>query len=279
MKSCKIWGRTFSALVLGIILFAENSSFARTRAEVLDTAKIYADLPWKPTTYNLLDVKNHRDNITEGDETKIDGSDGIDDRAFKWDDSLNPPQWVFSTRNWPFGVCSTCTYHGEAYAFGQWNTTETFKSSLALENPKWIAGKRSGDALPANYAGFTGLDCSGFVSRLLVLRRHYSTLELPGYGLAISTGALKRGDFLDRMVIEMLAQDGTSGEEILPTMAQKIKSNNGVTREAVMDFLSGQIKQGNIKAEKVRPLLESAARNETEKALKEKAAKILKTIE
>ena len=200
MKSYKVWWRTFLTLFLGIILFAENSSYARTRAEVLDIAKIYADLSWKPTAYNLLDVKNHRDNLTEGDETKIGGSDGIDDRAFKWDNSLTPPQWIFSTQNWPFEVCSTCTYHGEAYALGIDDTTTTFKSKLDETNggESWIAGREDEKVLPGGYLGVTGIDCSRFASRLIELEPTTWTGMLKSISSPISYREMKKGDWLFR---------------------------------------------------------------------------------
>lgn len=96
--------------------------------------------------------------------------------------------------------------------------------------------------------------------------------------LLVELAGLKEGAQL-KTVLEMLNQDGTSGEDALPIMAKKIKSKDKITREAVIDFLSNQIKQGNMKVDRVRPLLESAAQNETEKALKEKTARMLKAIE
>jgi len=199
MKRVRVSKRIFLALLFGILLSAD-SVWARTRDEVLDSAKVYADLLWKPTIYNLLDVKNHRDNLTEGDETKIDGSDGIDDRAFKWNSKDTPPRWRYSKSNWPFEVCSTCTYHGEAYALSIDDTTTTFKNKLEEKDGEksWIAGSVGDEVLPGGYLGFAGIDCSRFASQLIKLDPTTWTKELKAISRPISYKDLKKGDWLFR---------------------------------------------------------------------------------
>lgn len=97
-------------------------------------------------------------------------------------------------------------------------------------------------------------------------------------GLLIQLAAAKEDAAL-KTVLEMLKKGSVGGEESLPIMEKKLRSSNKITREVVIDFLGDQVERGAIKAEKARPLLESAARNETEKALKEKATRMLKAIE
>ncbi|HNT30693.1 MAG TPA: hypothetical protein PKL83_07110, partial [bacterium] len=166
---------------------------AKTRQEVISDAAAYASYSWTVERKNLKDVLRCEQGLMIPDSE----GDGLDDRGQVG--STETATCAYYPSLWPFVVGSTVT--GEAYAYGYWDTTGTFKTRLGLEDPSWIAAKRSEDSLPPNYAGFTGLDCSGYISRLLGLGRHYSTLELPEYGLKISTSVLKRGDFLDRYVI------------------------------------------------------------------------------
>jgi hypothetical protein len=248
MKRVRVSKRVFPALLFGIILSAD-SVWARTRDEVLDSAKLYTDLLWKPTTYNLLDVKNHRDNLTEGDETKIDGSDGIDDRAFKWDDSLNPPRWVFSTRNWPFEVCSTCTYQGEAYAFAFWDSTATFSNKLNLGR---IAGARQEDSDAdknniiddSAITRFTGTDCSGFVARAWgfaspKLSDKLGTKGIANYAALVSTGVLRAGDVLNRFGKHTILVRSVSPLENVVRSGLEYRNRVAVTHAAVNLFSNG----------------------------------------
>jgi len=186
-----------------LLLFLNSAVFARTRDEVLIDAAGYSVLPWTPAERNILDSYNlFRDSYVPLASLKV-STDGIDDRFFKWNTQVTPPRWEYSESNWPFVVGSTV--HGEAYAFSHWDTTGTFKTRLALEDKKWIAGRRGigsppyAEPLPAGYDGFSGLDCSGYLSELLGLSRHYSTGELKGLALKISTADVKAGDWLFRV--------------------------------------------------------------------------------
>lgn len=81
-----------------------------------------------------------------------------------------------------------------------------------------------------------------------------------------------------KTVLEMLSQDGTSGEETLPIIAKKLESNDVVSREAAIDFLFGQMRQGNIKSGKIKPILDVAVRKEKNKAIKAKAEELLEEL-
>ena len=77
----------------------------------------------------------------------------------------------------------------------------------------------------------------------------------------------------------MLNRHGTSGEEALPTIKKKLQSKDEITRLAVLEFLLNQVEQGNIKAVKAKPVVESCISAEKEKNTKNKAEEIFKKIE
>jgi hypothetical protein len=201
-------------LLCWLLLLLNSTAFARTRENVLTDAAAYSVFPWKPETKNILDSYNlFRDSYVPVASLQV-STDGVDDRFFKWNDKVTPPRWEYSKSNWPFEVCSTCTYHGEAYALGDdvitwgWESTSAFKARLEHVSERWIAGRtRSAQTLPTSgyYTGFTGIDCSGFVSRLWATenpplnRRHLGTGEIPGYTLSIDRRTqLKPGDILNK---------------------------------------------------------------------------------
>ncbi|MFA6253492.1 MAG: hypothetical protein WC687_04475 [Patescibacteria group bacterium] len=140
--------------------FVANLS-ATTRAQVVAAGPAYSGYSWTCHQRNLLDADD----------------DGIDDR----------PDWPFATNS---------NYTGEAYSWGYWDKPSDFGSNVNLETANWIAGKRDVDALPPGYAGFTGLDCSGFVSRILSLASHQATGDLQALSVPVSTSDLKMGDLL-----------------------------------------------------------------------------------
>ena len=125
-----------------LVLFVSSAAFARTREEVLAEAGAYAAVSWEPSGNNILDSYNLIRDSYVPPENLQRSSDGVDDRFYKWNDKLVPPRWVYSKSNWPFEVCSTCTYHGEAYAWGIDHTTDSFKEKLKtnslLKNPCFV---------------------------------------------------------------------------------------------------------------------------------------------
>lgn len=95
--------------------------------------------------------------------------------------------------------------------------------------------------------------------------------------LLVKIAELKEGARL-KTVLEMLNQDGTSGEETLPIITKKLESNDALSREAAVDFLRGQVQQGNIKSAKIKPILDGALRKEKNKVVKAKGEKLLKEL-
>lgn len=174
-------------------MFLSCEVLARTRTEVINQitqANSYLNCSWSVKSNNILDLKNHKDNLTMNPAP--DGQDGIDDRAYSWDTTNS--KWIISVSNWPFRVNDNVT--GEAYTWGQWDTSTDFDSKVKKTTEKWIAGKRDIDTLPTGYNGFTGLDCSGFVSRCLGISNHKSTNELQAISRNITPNEVKKGDLL-----------------------------------------------------------------------------------
>lgn len=95
--------------------------------------------------------------------------------------------------------------------------------------------------------------------------------------LLLRIAELKEGPRL-QTVLEMLNQDGTSGEETLPIMTKKLGSNDKISREAALDFLRGQVQQGNLKAFQVKPLIKNAVGRERNKAVKTKGEALLREL-
>ena len=95
--------------------------------------------------------------------------------------------------------------------------------------------------------------------------------------LLVRVVELKEGARL-KTVLEMLNQDGTSGEETLPIIAKKLESKDAISREAAVNFLRGQAQQGNIKSDKIKPILESALEREKNKDIKSNGEKLLKEL-
>ena len=192
-------------IFLGLLLFQSvfaSLVSARTRENVISDAIVYSAYNWTPSQNNLLDVKVHIEGSTQA---PMAGSDGIDDRAFRLikqdDESMI---WKSSTFYWPF--VKNVPVDGEAYAFSQWHTTTTFKYDVDLSTEKWIAGRRGmgtptvPESLPpSGYAGFTGTDCSGFVSNLVKLNKYTYTGGLKDIAVQISTDKIKAGDWFFRV--------------------------------------------------------------------------------
>jgi len=197
-------------ILLAIVLFIPSIILAKTRQEVIDDAIVYSNYTWKPITSNLLDVKHCDANAsTTTYPTKmVAGRNGIDDRREFYNQENR--RCETSSSSWPFEVCSTCTYQGEAYAFGLWDTTTTFTTKLSANK---IAGARAKDTdansdrildTGAEYR-FTGIDCSGFVARVWGItstkikdKPGTPTLATNNYALLIATEDLKSGDILLR---------------------------------------------------------------------------------
>jgi hypothetical protein len=192
--------------VIFLIIVFSGNIFARTRAEVVNDANNYASYRWSVSGSNILDTKTYK---YVGNQIIVTTSspDNIDDRS---QESIIDDEVRYSTAGnrswWPYFIDDNV--QGEGYAWGGWkdnpfrqwgaDTTTTFESRLSSAN-RWIAGARKGDTLPNGYYGFTGIDCSGFITRVIGFKGyHYSTGELITYALSISTDNLKVGDILDK---------------------------------------------------------------------------------
>jgi hypothetical protein len=217
-----------------ILIFAvmlSQSLFSRTRQQVIDEANIYKNYPWTVGANNILDTKKY--NITTGQwEEGI--PDGIDDRMGpiirNADKTTN---WAAMRANWPFQV--NTTYTGEAYAFGGWSGSKVFgydttnefslkiKSLSPYSGEKWIAGSKEEEMgtgpnkdtiIPTGYAGFAGIDCSGFVSRCLNLKEKKNTTGLTNICVKINTlKDLKQGDIIDRVPKHVVIFSNWANEE------------------------------------------------------------------
>ena len=192
-------------LFLAMSLLVTNG-YSRTRADVISDADIYANYAWPIGSKNILDVKRY----IVGSVTPVPGEqDGIDDRMGAINNldgnniiDINDIS-AQNRRYWPFVVGNT--YPGEAYAYGEWDTTTTFKNKLDSPVYNYIAGNvSSSQLLPVGYEGFTGIDCSGFVARLLgftsgKIEDKIGTSGLLNYTRSIMRATeLKRGDILNR---------------------------------------------------------------------------------
>jgi len=85
---------------------------------------------------------------------------------------------------------------------------------------------------------------------------------------------VREGEKLKKAMRIMQAK-GVSYSKDLPLLAKKIKSNNPVTREAIVDFLDSQVISGNLKKETVVPILEEAKNSEHDQRVKLKLEGIL----
>ena len=205
-----------SAILLGVNLFA------RTRTQVIEEANNYKNFQWKVGDDNILDTVKRAEKQSDGTwkilEKEVQGQkDGIDDRMEIYDDNgnkkIDDEDWAAMRANWPFKPEDKVT--GEAYAWAGWvgniqwggDTTNLFSQRLKDSVNKWIAGAREEDCHTTNiqkiikggYKGYTGIDCSGFISRLWKPTNtlfKISTESMSNYCVKIPFLDLKPGDIL-----------------------------------------------------------------------------------
>jgi hypothetical protein len=206
--------------LLFLILFLPSIVLGkvRTRSDVINDAMVYKDLFWTPRVDNLLDVKHcdvYADTTTYPDRM-VPGSNGIDDRAEYLYKEGYKLKCGHSTNLWPFEVGNT--YTGEAYAWGYGHhvtfemrpvgATYPYKSFEEYLSEGRVAGARKGERDRdgvligdlGNNDDFTGIDCSGFITRVWGIKDyHYGTGLLPAYSIRISPDKLKAGDILLRI--------------------------------------------------------------------------------
>lgn len=211
-------GLTF---MLFLTLFLPLFVLGKTRQQVIDDVIVYTTYSWTPKNNNLLDAQSCV--VFERNSVKIatmtSGSNNIDDRREK----PIGDKCEVSSKNWPFEVCSTCTYIGEAYAYGGWDSVNEFATNISTN---WIVGRRGignpmvPEPLPSTgkYKGFTGIDCSGLVSRVINLSDHIWTGDLKNkYVIIVSTDKIKKGDLLfmvERNHVVIVSDDKLSGGNV-----------------------------------------------------------------
>jgi len=164
---------------------------AKTRQDVISDAAEYASYSWPVEKKNLRDVLR----CDQGAMIADSEGDGLDDRGQVG--STQTATCAYYPSLWPFVIGSTVT--GEAYGFGVKDSSATFVSRIK-SGLKWIAGKKDGDSFPAgfDYKGFTGVDCSGFISRIFELPKPLYTdvARLKEYSVPVQIKDLKKGDWL-----------------------------------------------------------------------------------
>ena len=210
-------------IFLIIIIILSNNLFARTRTEVIEEANAYKDYSWTVGPNNILDIRKravkNASGIYEILRPEEAGQDGIDDRMnivdLDKDLILDDEDWAAMRANWPFKPEDEVT--GEAYAYGyahyakpdmkppddvlkKWyaNQTKSFEEYLAEGR---IAGRKADDAYDTRGSKtFTGLDCSGFITRVWGSLDYHLSTELLGdkWGpcVEIDWNDLKPGDIL-----------------------------------------------------------------------------------
>ena len=213
-----------------ISLMICSNLISQTRENVIKEAQGYKDFEWHLYPNNLLDT-----GILSGSTA----NDGIDDRMGKIDANNNgivtPTEWANALQRWPFVTNQIYQpYTGIAYAWGRGDPRDSipnkFKSYIKdnkpvlkeismntfqqkLNNGK-IAGSRSSDYKgPFGINDFTGVDCSGFITRI------YDVLKLEHMGteslahIAVPDKKLwemEKGD-----VFNALTKEGKSGHIIM----------------------------------------------------------------
>lgn len=85
----------------------------------------------------------------------------------------------------------------------------------------------------------------------------------------------KEGNHL-KHALDMVRGKGVCGVKDLPRLEKKIKGNNPVSREAVVEFLSSQVDRGNLPKEKVISILKEARDRESDQKLRRKLENIIK---
>ncbi len=78
-----------------------------------------------------------------------------------------------------------------------------------------------------------------------------------------------------KIALEIMRAKGVCYDKDLPALERKTRSADKATRDAVLDFLDSQIVSGNLKREKVLPILKDAQNRESDQKLKHKFEKTI----
>jgi len=82
-----------------------------------------------------------------------------------------------------------------------------------------------------------------------------------------------------KKALEIFDDSGVFGDRKLPLLKSKIESKDAISREAVIDFLEHQMRNGSVAKEKILPILKDAQSQETNHALKLKLGKVIERNE
>ncbi|MEW5693834.1 MAG: hypothetical protein AB1765_11125 [Candidatus Hydrogenedentota bacterium] len=206
--------------LLFLILLIPSISTARTRQQVIDDATVYSNYLWIPFKDNLLDNETCISGIGK---IIIPDGDEIDDRRQVYNSTTTLCSEDPSL--WPFVANFSVT--GEAYAWGYGHhltpamknpqSTYVYKSFQEYLAEGRIAGARKGEkdrkgnAIGdlGNNADFTGLDCSGFITRVWGMKGyHFGTGLLPDYTRALDiVEKLESGDILNKIGVHTILFD------------------------------------------------------------------------
>ena len=247
---------THSILILYYII-AAVCLHARTRDDIIIESSRYIDKQWTCHPENLYDNylnESFEQRVTDN-EYKIENyknypikPDGKDDRRGKNDD----PAW------WPYVSGQGC--EGVAYAYGGLDSPLSFENrinTIAVKN--YVAGSRATDyngidKNPINYAGYAGVDCSGFVMRLVVgadvniaLKNKWNVGDWIRYYLVQKDPKdLKKGDVLVYLGAKgnhvVVLGGGTPGREIEIRQATPLTYRNGThVRKVIKENINSAV--------------------------------------
>lgn len=73
-----------------------------------------------------------------------------------------------------------------------------------------------------------------------------------------------------KTALEIIDDQGVCGPDNMPILRKKLKSADGVTREAAADFLAKQVSRGNLRKEVVLPVIDEAYSRETNQKVKQR---------
>lgn len=82
-----------------------------------------------------------------------------------------------------------------------------------------------------------------------------------------------------KTALAILKAQGVCENADLPILQEKLKSSNSISREAVADFLGGAVSSGNLKREKVEPILMDAKSRESDTMVRKKIGAVLDVLE
>src|SRR3989339_659484 len=259
--------------IIELLFFLKISNvFAISRNAVMDNAEVYKNFIWNCSSNNVYDVYLNTSipagiifNPNNPPDGAVEGKDYIDDRMGNIrdvnNDGIIDTKDITSTNlsNWPYYInTTTAPFVGEAYAWGYGHhLTNAHKPNITPYNYKSfeeylsegrISGARKGD--PSNDYGtdtrFTGLDCSGFVTRCWnIPRYHQGTGQLSEWSKNIDINDLKSGDILNKVGLHTIIFkdwiEKPAKAKIIHATADRFKYNEHIRRVIEDEVMISQI--------------------------------------